>query len=182
MMPRLFLKVVCWMIPRLIEPRKFAQQGLSVTGDLPSAELRRLSDAVMGLSDVQADLQFEVAQSKHRRVYGRVSAQATLECQRCLEPVELTLDAQVNLAIVWSEDDAKQLPDDLEPWVVTQEQADLYEILEEELLLALPLVPVHEHNCLDAGVLAKLSEPAPVPNKTNNPFQVLSTLKGSNKT
>lgn len=165
------------MVPRLIEPRKFAQHGLQVAGDIPVESLQRLAMVASAVTAATVDLQFAVAQTKHRVVTGHFAGSVTMQCQRCLEPVELQLRGDVSLAMVWSEDDAKLLPQEYEPWVVAQDQADLYEIIEEELLLALPIVPAHDYDCMDRSALAP--KETLKPRETNNPFQVLAQLKGS---
>lgn len=165
------------MVPRLIEPRKFAQHGLQVAGEIPVESLLRLSEMAMSVQSVAVNLQFSVAETKHRVVTGQYAGCVTMQCQRCLESVELKLEGDVSLAIVWSEDDAKLLPKDYDPWVVAEDQADLYEIIEEELLLALPLVPMHEYDCIDRSVLNTEGESTPSEHK--NPFHVLAHLKGS---
>lgn len=176
-MPRLFLGWFCPMVPRLIEPRKFAQHGLQVAGEIPVDGLLRLGAVALSVQSVAVTLQFSVAETKHRIVTGQYDGRVVMQCQRCLEAVELHLSGEISLAIVWSEDDAKQLPSDYEPWVVAQDQADLYEIIEEELLLALPLVPAHDYDCMDRTALAPKGTTEP--SKNNNPFQVLARLKGS---
>jgi uncharacterized protein len=165
------------MVPRLIEPRKFAQHGLQVAGEIPADSLQRLAAVASAVIAVAVDLQFAVAETKHRVVTGHFTGCVSMQCQRCLEPVELQLQGDVSLAMVWSEDDAKLLPQEYEPWVVAQDQADLYEIIEEELLLALPIVPAHDYDCMDRSALAP--QESLKPRETNNPFQVLAQLKGS---
>lgn len=176
-MPRLFLGWFCPMVPRHIEPRKFAQHGLQVAGEIPVDALQRLGAVAQSVQAVEVSLQFGVAETKHRVVTGQYNSRVVMQCQRCLEPVELHLTGAISLAMVWSEDDAKQLPSEYEPWVVAQDQADLYEIIEEELLLALPLVPAHDYDCMDRTALAP--KVVAEPSKHNNPFQVLARLKGS---
>lgn len=177
MMPRLFLGWFYPMVPRFIEPRKFAQHGVQVAGAIPADGLQRLAGVAQAVQAVAVDLQFAVAETKHRVVTGRFDGHVVMQCQRCLESVELHLGGEVSLAMVWSEDDARALPSEYEPWVVAQEQADLYEIIEEELLLALPLVPTHDYDCMDRSALAP--KVVVEPGKHNNPFQVLARLKGS---
>lgn len=181
MMPRLFQPVVFPMIPRNIEPRKFAQQGLSLSGSLPSGELSRLVAVVEDLGDISVELSFSVSESKHRIVTGRVKTKASMVCQRCLEAVSVPLESDVALAMVWTEEEAKHLPSSYDPWVVASDQADVYDIVEEELLLALPVVAFHDYECVDKSLLRSGDVVQPEPAKSNNPFQVLATLKGSSK-
>ncbi|MEY4587968.1 MAG: hypothetical protein RL497_44 [Pseudomonadota bacterium] len=165
------------MVPRFIEPRKFAQHGLQVAGDIPVESLVRLSGVALSVRFLSVTLEFSVAETRHRIVTGHYDGCVSMQCQRCLEPVDVPLHGSLALAMVWNEDDAKQLPGEYEPWVVAEEQADLYEIIEEELLLALPLVPRHDYDCMDRSMLAPEGVAAPA--EQNNPFQVLARLKGS---
>lgn len=168
------------MIPHSIEPRKFAQQGLDVKGDVPVTALVRLLSAVEGVQSASAELHFDIAPSKHRIVTGRVQACVDLICQRCLEAVSVPLSGSVSLALVATEADAKTLPEAYDPWVVADDEADLYDIIEEELLLALPVVAYHPFECVDKALFSA-GEPPAVAAPKNNPFQALAVLKGSNK-
>ena len=129
-MPRLFLGWFCPMVPRHIEPRKFAASAFRWQ-EIPVDALQRLGAVAQSVQAVEVSLQFGVAETKHRVVTGQYNSRVVMQCQRCLEPVELHLTGAISLAMVWSEDDAKQLPSEYEPWVVAQDQADLYEIIEE---------------------------------------------------
>ena len=70
----------------------------------------------------------------------------TLGCQRCLQPVVVTLQVQPSLRFVVGEAQAQQLDEDSEDDVLALEAAlDLQQLVEDELILALPLVPRHDH-------------------------------------
>ena len=90
----------------------------------------------------------------------------------------------VDLVLVWSEDQAKALPADLDPLLVTEERLSLAELLEEELLLALPLVALHDE-CPRPASTGSEPEPEGDPDDTqtnpDNPFAVLARLKGRRK-
>ncbi len=82
-MPRLFLPAgCCAMLPRLIEPRRFAQQGLSVAGKVPVSALLRLGQAVQESSEPEVDLRFFVDDAKLRCVSGTVKVDVVMVCQR----------------------------------------------------------------------------------------------------
>ncbi len=84
------------------------------------------------------------------------------------------------LAIVWSDDQARQLPRDLDPLIVDTQEVALREIVEEELMLALP--PFSYHKAEECGeILAEYrgptaAEEVPAAEKPN-PFDVLAQLK-----
>jgi len=108
---------------------------------------------------------------------GRLQAQLALTCQRCLEAVMVPVDVDVDLLLVRSEEDADALADDADFLVLDAEgQLALADALEDELLLALPLVPLHD-DCESAHVNAPLEEDEPAVPVRENPFQVLASLK-----
>ncbi len=100
------------------------------------------------------------------------------ECQRCLQPVALDLEVSRPLRFVADEATAAALDAESEDDVlVASRHLDLHELVEDELLLALPLVPMHGH-CprqlpMAAGDAA--AEPAP------KPFAALAALKRARK-
>lgn len=170
-------------IPRQIEPRKFASQEVELTGPIPAEELTRLKSACVGINSVEASVKFFVDDRREKVVKGQVNADLQVQCQRCLEAANLQLMCDVHLAIVWTQEKAKQLPENYDPWVVEEDEADLYSALEEEILLNLPYVVYHDYACVDAKLLH--SEPASADEASGidkaNPFQVLKQLKEKTK-
>lgn len=168
-------------IPRIIEPRKFAHHGVALTGDIPALDMPRLAE-VASVKVVNVDLCFSLGERKERLLTGSVSASTQMQCQRCLKPVNVDISCDVSLAIVWNEEKAKELPGCYEPWIVEEDEADLYGILEEELLLNVPLVASHKERCVDEALLAKSPANAEVGETDKlNPFQVLQQLKDTTK-
>lgn len=167
-------------LPRQSDPRKFAQQGVSVDGMIPVSELPRLMEAVeSGESEVLAHLSFGVSEDGYKVVTGSASVSVNQICQRCLQPVNVPVECDIALAIVWDEEKAKNLPSHLDPWIAGEGAADFYAMVEEELLLNLPAVAYHEELCIDQKLFSS-GEPVVV-KKEKNPFQVLEQLKSSPK-
>jgi len=74
-----------------------------------------------------------------------------LECQRCLSHCELELATQSSLCVLWSEDSIKELPSGYDP-LIAGDVSDIHALVEEELLLALPAVPMHDlRDCEDVS-------------------------------
>lgn len=166
--------------PRLGDPRKFAQQGVTLEGKLPIAELPRLVDAVEDTAgEIKVELEFGINKEGKRAITGKAHGDVQLVCQRCLEPVSVAIESNISLAIVWDEEMAKSLPEYLDPWIVGEGVADLYEMIEEELLLSLPPVAYHSEPCLDSNLYTS-GKPVEV-KETKNPFKVLEQLKSSPK-
>lgn len=164
------------LLPRLVDPRKLASQGMSVKGEITARDLPRLSDAVAGEpSNARVELSFARDPGGQERLDGRVDCDVTLVCQRCLLPVAVSLTAHVAVGIVAGDEQARMLDRELEPWIVAEESGDLFELIEEELLLALPMIAFHPlEQCQGSShYTTGAAQDAP----DENPFQALKALK-----
>ena len=75
------------------------------------------------------------------RLAVRVHGSVPMTCQRSLKRYRQPIDSHSSVAVVASEDQLSALPEDLEPKLVPKGRLKLVELVEDELLLALPLVP-----------------------------------------
>lgn len=172
-------------VPRYLDPRKFAQQGVHIGGVVAVSELLRFADAlVRPIGKVTVDVGFEVNEQGIRVLTGTIESDVQLTCQRCLEPMEQRVSCNVNLAFVWDEQQARQLPKYLDPWIAEEGVLDFYEVMEEELLLALPIVAYHDKACIEPSLYSSSDDQQEDETAVlgNSPFQVLKQLKGSPKT
>ncbi len=84
---------------------------------------------------------------------GRIVADVTLatvlevRCQRCLEPLALPIESHSRVALVGSEEAAAAVPAELETALAPEGRMHLADLVEEELLLALPAAPRHPGPC-----------------------------------
>lgn len=169
------------ILPRWIESRKFAHNGVVLRGNAPVAGFSRLADACVSVKSIEAELVFSIGEGRERLVTGWTTAIVERECQRCLKPVETQVQANVSLGIVRGEDEADILPSDFEPWLVVEEASDLHGMLEDEILLSMPIVASHEYNCVDEKLFRYGPEPSSDAEEAKNPFQVLEQLKAPSK-
>jgi uncharacterized protein len=72
-----------------------------------------------------------------------VDGTAMLACQRCLQAMNEPVSSAVRVALVPTEADATRVPEHLEPVLASGGRISVGELVEEELLLALPIVPLH---------------------------------------
>lgn len=165
------------MLPQWLDPRKLAQQGARFHGEVAPENLPQLRQAVERLGSVSATLTFAVNESGLPTLEGVLAVDLGTVCQRCLAPIEQTLSATLAVGVVADDEGAEGLPERLDPWVVGMEMGDLYALIEEELLLALPMIPVHPPGeCADVDVYMYVSgEAAQAPRR--NPFDILRQLK-----
>ena len=106
---------------------------------------------------------------------GSIRGAVEVQCQRCLEPVELSLNLEFRLGMVKNHADMHRLHERYEPLIVGSEPMSIADIVSDEVLLALPLVPVHA----DDGKCHEFVKDyqAPQVEKRENPFAMLAELK-----
>lgn len=175
------------VLPRHIDPRKFAQQGISIHGQVALAELERLLPLLAGNEgEVQSNLVFGIDEQGIRYLTGEVHAQVSMVCQRCLGDCPQELNLPLNLGMVWSDDDARQLTKSWDPWIVGEGQCDIYQVIEDELILGLPIVAYHDYDCVaqelfSSGDADTNDDKDSADKDRPNPFQALEQLKGQLK-
>ncbi|MGH8158171.1 MAG: YceD family protein [Rhodanobacter sp.] len=153
----------------------------SFEGTLPIASMSRLCEALTGTDGVA---QFELDFGRDSLLgtdYLDVRAQAslTLVCQRTLEPFVLPVVVNTRLGLIKLERDEVGLPPDCEPLLVA-ENGRLHpaDVIEDELLLALPLIPVNPDSSLPDEVTGHEPEQDSTgEGRSENPFAVLRELK-----
>ncbi len=171
------------VIPRKVDALKSCTQGATYEGIIMPQEMPRLSAAVVSIQrEVAAKVCFFRDESNYRVVTGELDVLVSVRCERCLLALDYQLHAEMDLAIVISELQLENLPKEFEGWLLDENtDADLYEAIEEELLLALPIVSYHdEADCSAQGQYSTGDFEEPLPEK-KNPFAVLGDLKLANK-
>lgn len=172
--------------PRRLDVEAFAREGGSLEGQWPVSSLERLASSAH--RDVPIDERPTVqwrCEGELRPVRGgapqvwlhlHAAASLSLECQRCLGPVACAVDASRDFLFVHGEDTAAELDADAEEDVLALTRAlDLQTLVEDELLLSLPLVPRHDV-CPEA---LPLPSQDPAEEETPpHPFAALAVLKG----
>ena len=115
----------------------------SFEGILPVAELPRLVEALADdRGEVAYRLDFEQGILGGPQLHVVLSAGLTLECQRTLESFVYPAAVDTRLGLLAKEQDADALPGDCEPLLLEGGALSPRKVIEDELLLALPLVPV----------------------------------------
>jgi uncharacterized protein len=170
--------------PRRLDVAAAAAAGAELAGSWPLSELARLAEGAAGQVDEPVAWTARFEQRREicaaPRAWLRLQARAGVarECQRCLQPVLLSLNVDRAFAFAPTEDEAAAQDADSEDDVlVLSRQFDLRELVEDELLLALPIVPMHEH-CSAPWLSAQPGEAA-ADDAPAHPFAALAALKGS---
>ena len=172
-------------LPKTVDPYRLAEQQIVLEGEIPLQALSRFGDSVFGFEDgavCRVSLSFSMDGERRRMVTGELEAPVTLECQRCMGPMQKTLVSRFTLGLVTSDEQAQQLPKELEPFLTDDFSADLWSLTEDELLLVLPPFPLHERDECPAREELEAFESdesvdEPVRKSEDNPFSVLADLK-----
>lgn len=132
-------------LPESINPWQLAAAGVALAGRLPLADMERLASLAKTTlaGDAEVSLRFAIDGDGWRWLGGRISAPIELVCQRCMLPFTQRLEAAPQLALMRSEAQLAALPDRYEP-LITGDVLSLETLAEDELILALPLVPKHD--------------------------------------
>lgn len=115
----------------------------SFEGVLPVAELPRLVEALADdCGEVAYRLDFEQGELGGPQLHVHLAAALTLECQRTLQLFEWPAEVDTRLGLLANEGDAAALPANCEPLLLEGGALSPAGVIEDELLLVLPLVPV----------------------------------------
>ena len=160
--------------PKTIKLFNFAKKEVNFYGEYKISDVPRVSDIARNAEDnLEVDLSFHLENGKTPCVKGIINSKIVLDCQRCLDTLNIDLKVLFNLAFVRFESQAEGLDKDYEVYVLGEsEEIDTLDLISDEILLSLPMVPSHEFDC-------SLSEDneTKVEKVRKNPFDVLKNIK-----
>jgi uncharacterized protein len=165
-------------LPIYVDLVRFTENPTDLHGSLPISAMTRLAPSLLN-SEGQAEvhMQLGVDRDKIRFAKGTIRAVLSVQCQRCLEPFSYELNSHFASAVVNNDAKAKALPDHYEPVLVTADNLNLAEMIEEELLVNLPIVLMHDpKDCNVKMPVVVADEDATVTEKVN-PFKIIESLK-----
>ena len=178
-----------------LDVARFAEAGATLSGQWQVIDLPRLASSLVQPIDAEAPPVRWSATGKRARLTGAgecptlhltVEAEVMLECQRCLEPLQEHLHVDRHFFYVEGEDAAAALDLDSEEDVLAlQRSIDLRQLVEDELLLALPLIPRHP-TCpgVDSSIQTASADGSQSDSATSaadHPFASLAALKRRKK-
>ena len=171
--------------------KAFAVERASLSGTTLLQNLQRLAKEIQGLQpnlSVRWQAHGEMrtssgssgvpSEEQDAWLHLQASTSLPLSCQRCLGPVMVTLEIDQWYRFVASEEIAMAEDDHSEEDLLVMEpQFDLLAVLEDELLMALPLVPMHDQCPVAPMMSAGETELPEQSAEKPNPFAVLAKLK-----
>lgn len=131
-------------LPATINPVELAEQGARLSGTLPLKSMSRLMQACLGNGgEAQVDLHFGRAEIGNvLEMTGTVGAAVRVACQRCLEPMELELRTETRLLLLRAGEREESLSQEVDA-LVADRPLSLNQLVEDELLLVMPMIPLH---------------------------------------
>ena len=172
-------------LPVEIDPFRLVEQGRIFDGRIPINDFPRLKEQLFEGDDdidnniVNVHLEFTRTDTRLPVVRGTISSALQMTCQRCLKGTEELFETKLEVVLVSSDAQAEKLQEGFDTWLVEEQQIFLRDFIEDEILLALPLVIAHDEcdaarKLIEALPEDEISEAQQV---DDNPFAVLKELK-----
>ena len=161
-------------LPNKINFFNFAKKEVKLNGDYKVSELSRLSEIASNENDkVEVDLSFRLANGRIPCVEGIIKSLLVLNCQRCLDSLQVDLQVPFDIAFARNEFQADSLDDKFEIYLIgDNEELEIKDLITDEILLSIPMAPSHDYDCgfkTDKGNI--------VEEVREHPFDVLKNIK-----
>jgi len=171
-------------LPVEVNPYRLVEQGQMFDGVSDIAELSRIADLLADKAGtLSVSLKFYRNESALPALQGQITGDISLICQRCLDKMILPISCTVDLVFVSSDEKAQSLQDGYETYLVEGSRILLNDLIEDEVLLGIPHLLVHD----ECEPYRPLIEATPetisqtVLEEKENPFAVLQNLKNPGK-
>lgn len=169
-----------------LDVKAFAKAGAVLSGQDPLSKYPRLLEEAGGQGADQpvqweAHGEMRVDASGLAQIWLHLSAQVSLPltCQRCLGPVDIALEVVRAFRFVATEAQAEAEDEEAEEDVLAlSRDFDLQALIEDELLMELPVVPRHEVCPTEVKLAAQDADFEAAQAENPNPFAALAGLKG----
>ena len=161
-------------LPKKINFFNFAKKEVKLNGDFKVSELSRLSEIASNENDkVEVDLSFRLENGRIPCVEWIIKSILVLDCQRCLDSLQVDLKVPFNIAFARNEFQADSLDDKFEIYLIgDDEELETKDLITDEILLSIPMAPSHDYDCglkTDKGNI--------VEEVREHPFDVLKNIK-----
>lgn len=152
------------MLPDHVDSHRLAASRARLAGAIQADRFTRVS-GLYRVDQTAVELDFELDDMQQPRITGWLRSTAYAQCQRCLNPVSVTIECE--LAHVVGEEYAVRADHPAHGKLF-----DLLALIEDELMLSCPMIPLHPVDaCRPPG------DPALVERGGSNPFDVLTPLR-----
>jgi DUF177 domain-containing protein len=157
-----------------INPVRLAKSRERIEGSLQLDSFERLKDVLLeNEGELKYSLSFDFDESGTCVIECIIDTQLMFECQRCFKPVKIDIHSDSLLGVANDKDEFEALAKEYEPLQLNEETISAEELIEDELLLSIPLSPLHaENECSGKEILDQINADA-----KPKPFAALAALK-----
>ena len=166
-------------LPNKVDPARCAQHGLAYQGVYAPALMPRLAELTQGIhGDIDVSLNFGTDAQGLHLMTGEARVQVSLQCQRCNELLDTTIESEFTYMPVRANATAPELPEDYDLIEVDEVgEIDLVRLTEDELILSLPQIPAHDNEQCSLGQFDQSFGKLPSADERPNPFASLEALR-----
>jgi uncharacterized protein len=166
-------------LPIYVDAARFAEKAANLHGTLAIKDMPRLVSSLANQEgEVVIDANFGIDTQGIKFIKGSVKALVYVLCARCLEVFVQEIISDFSYGLVNTDAKAKKLPKHYEPVLMTDENLNVLEMVEEELIINLPIVPKHDpKSCKVKMPVVVLEDPKAAQEMKTNPFSVIESLK-----
>lgn len=164
----------------IIQPSKLANKGGEIRFNWQVKEFARLGGILYSdTGNIKVHIRGACDHRRRCLLETEIKADLTLECQTSFEPIDYVVDCKVTYCTVVSESQFAEVEEEYEPVLIEDGQLDIKRVIEDELILSVPIVANKSADELTQKMsFGELDEKAITESdKANNPFSVLSNLK-----
>ncbi|MCZ6502791.1 MAG: YceD family protein [Gammaproteobacteria bacterium] len=162
-------------LPEQVDHRKLVSDRAILQGIIPLhrfSRLARLLESDVGNARIR--LEFRKRKRQQTMVVGKARFEASLICQACLESLKIPLEIGVRLILVSSEQELLDLKQSEDGLVIDAKLVKLVDLLEDEFIVSLPMVP--RHNFGTCGVFVEMPQQVDI-EETYRPFAALPVIQ-----
>jgi uncharacterized protein len=153
----------------IINNLEFAKKQQKISGHFSVFELKRLAETlnIQTEANKNSTIYFELSgdskQFRYPSLHLHIKTNLPVICQRCLEEMQIKLDLHFDYLLSEKIEAELEESDEID-WLEADDAMDLLELIEDELLLAMPIAPTHDNNCAKTSMQS---------GEKPNPFAVL---------
>ncbi len=162
-------------LAQCIDPWAFTRTRGLLSGTLPIRETREIRQWSDNASAIAFTLEGTVDEDNHAHLSGTLEVELILICQRCLDAMNWPLKHRFDYRLIHHATEEDAVEERKETLICADNQLDVAWFLEEEVLLAVPMIAKHE-NCEPPAHAGDIVSPS-----HGTPFAALAALKDSMK-
>ena len=160
-------------LPDQLKLFNFAKKEISLSGIYQISDFPKISEIASNKRDnLKVDLSFYLKNNKTPCVDGIIQLNIVLACQRCLDDLSIALAINFNLAFVRHNQESEELDSHYEIYVTEEKELATHDLISDEILLSIPMVPMHDYDCIK-----ETNEQEIVEEKSENPFAILRNIQ-----